>query len=95
MGGVQKEIDKYRDFLVIDVNEDYVKTSTSNTSRQGENTFTNPYWMHEEPKMKWYEKSGHLIGSEYVRHAYGPIYVLSAEVVAPLAIARNNRKVIG
>ncbi|KAI7992516.1 putative beta-1,3-galactosyltransferase 12 [Camellia lanceoleosa] len=37
-----------------------------------------------------YEKSGHLIGSEYVLHAYGPICVLSAEVVASLAIARNN-----
>ncbi|KAL6293953.1 hypothetical protein ACE6H2_002095 [Prunus campanulata] len=60
MGGVQKERDKYRDFLVIDVNEEY-------------------------------EKSGHLIGSEYFRHAYGPIYVLFAEVVASLAIARNNR----
>lgn len=41
-----------------------------------------------------YEKSGHLIGNEYFLHAYGPIYVLSAEVVASLAIARNNRCVI-
>ena len=40
-----------------------------------------------------YEKSGHLIGNEYFLHAYGPIYVLSAEVVAPLATARNNRSV--
>lgn len=38
-----------------------------------------------------YEKSGHLIGNEYFLHAYGPIYVLSAEVVASLAAARNNR----
>lgn len=37
-----------------------------------------------------YEKSGHLIGNEYFLHAYGPIYVLSAEVVASLASARNN-----
>ncbi|KAI7988461.1 putative beta-1,3-galactosyltransferase 12 [Camellia lanceoleosa] len=44
-----------------------------------------------DPKLKWYEKSGHLIGSEYFLHAYGPIYVLSAEVVGSLAIARNNR----
>lgn len=38
-----------------------------------------------------FEKSGHLIGNEYFLHAYGPIYVLSAEVVASLAAARNNR----
>ncbi|KAK9946275.1 hypothetical protein M0R45_011748 [Rubus argutus] len=43
-----------------------------------------------DPKMKWYEKSGHLIGNEYFLHAYGPIYILSAEVVASLATARNN-----
>ncbi|KAH9761611.1 putative beta-1,3-galactosyltransferase 12 [Citrus sinensis] len=43
-----------------------------------------------DPKMKWYEKSGHLIGNEYFLHAYGPIYVLSAYVVASLAAARNN-----
>ncbi|GAY57655.1 hypothetical protein CUMW_181110 [Citrus unshiu] len=43
-----------------------------------------------DPKMKWYEKSGHLIGNEYFLHAYGPIYVLSANVVASLAAARNN-----
>nr|POE68715.1 putative beta-1,3-galactosyltransferase 12 [Quercus suber] len=44
-----------------------------------------------DPKMKWYKKSGHLIGNEYFLHAYGPIYVLYAEVVASLATARNNR----
>lgn len=38
-----------------------------------------------------YEKSGHLIGNEYFLHAYGPIYVLSKEVVASLAAARNDR----
>ncbi|XP_061951307.1 probable beta-1,3-galactosyltransferase 12 [Populus nigra] len=43
-----------------------------------------------DPHKKWYEKSGHLIGKEYFLHAYGPIYVLAAEVVASLAAARNN-----
>ncbi|KAJ6862604.1 hypothetical protein NC652_039455 [Populus alba x Populus x berolinensis] len=47
-----------------------------------------------DPHKKWYEKSGHLIGKVYFLHAYGPIYVLSAEVVASLAAARNNRSVI-
>ncbi|CAL5380385.1 unnamed protein product [Camellia sinensis] len=50
--------------------------------------------MITDSKLKWYEKSGHLIGSEYVLYAYGPIYVLSAEVVASLAIARNNRLIM-
>ncbi|XP_020097629.1 probable beta-1,3-galactosyltransferase 12 [Ananas comosus] len=43
-----------------------------------------------DPKMKWYESSGQLIGNEYFLHAYGPIYALSADVVAALAIARND-----
>ena len=43
------------------------------------------------PKIFRFEKSGHLIGNEYFLHAYGPIYVLSKEVVASLAAARNNR----
>jgi len=38
-----------------------------------------------------YEKQGNLIGNEYFLHAYGPIYVLSAEIVASLAAARNGR----
>lgn len=41
-----------------------------------------------------YESSGQLIGNEYFLHAYGPIYALSADVVAALAIARNDRLVI-
>lgn len=32
-----------------------------------------------------------MIGNEYFLHAYGPIYVLSAEIVASLAAARNGR----
>ncbi|KAL2940361.1 putative beta-1 3-galactosyltransferase 12 [Bienertia sinuspersici] len=31
-----------------------------------------------------------FIGNEYFLHAYAPLYVLSAEVVASLATARNN-----
>ncbi|KAK8955686.1 putative beta-1,3-galactosyltransferase 12 [Platanthera guangdongensis] len=42
------------------------------------------------PKLKWYESSGHLLGNEYFIHAYGPIYALSGEVVASLAEARND-----
>ncbi|KAI0491946.1 hypothetical protein KFK09_026209 [Dendrobium nobile] len=42
------------------------------------------------PKLKWFESSGHLLGNEYFLHAYGPIYALSAEVVASLAEARND-----
>ncbi|XP_078438788.1 putative beta-1,3-galactosyltransferase 12 isoform X2 [Wolffia australiana] len=43
-----------------------------------------------DPKMKWYESSGHLIGNEYFMHAYGPIYIISADVASALSEARNG-----
>ncbi|KAL2466781.1 putative beta-1 [Abeliophyllum distichum] len=43
-----------------------------------------------DPKLKWFEPLSHLIGKEYFLHAYGPIYALSADVVASLASIRNN-----
>ncbi|KAL4308466.1 hypothetical protein GQ457_01G003950 [Hibiscus cannabinus] len=42
------------------------------------------------PKLKWYEPLSYLLGSEYFLHAYGPIYALSADVVASLVALRNN-----
>ncbi|KAI4333581.1 hypothetical protein L6164_018368 [Bauhinia variegata] len=43
-----------------------------------------------DPKLKWYEPLSLLLGKEYFVHAYGPIYVLSADVVASLVALRNN-----
>lgn len=43
-----------------------------------------------DPKLKWYEPLSHLLGKEYFLHAYGPIYALSAEVVASLVALRND-----
>lgn len=43
-----------------------------------------------DPKLKWYEPLGHLLGKEYFLHAYGPLYALSADVVASLVALRNN-----
>ncbi|CAK9276014.1 unnamed protein product [Sphagnum jensenii] len=43
-----------------------------------------------DAKFKWFEPNGYMLGSEYFLHAYGPIYALSAEVVASLSAARNN-----
>ncbi|KAJ3694085.1 hypothetical protein LUZ60_009565 [Juncus effusus] len=43
-----------------------------------------------DPKMKWYESKGDLIGSEYFLHAHGPIYALSSNVVAALASSKND-----
>lgn len=43
-----------------------------------------------DPKLKWYEPLAYLLGSEYFLHAYGPIYALSADVVASLVALRNN-----
>ena len=39
-----------------------------------------------------YEPLSYLLGSEYFLHAYGPIYALSADVVASLVTLRNNRQ---
>ncbi|KAL5199232.1 hypothetical protein ABZP36_020435 [Zizania latifolia] len=43
-----------------------------------------------DPKLKWYEPQSYLLGSDYFLHAYGPIYALSADVVASLVALRNN-----
>ncbi|KAL8223708.1 hypothetical protein R6Q57_019183 [Mikania cordata] len=46
-----------------------------------------------DPKLKWYEPLGYMLGKEYFLHAYGPIYALSADVVASLVALRNDRRV--
>ncbi|KAK6934158.1 Glycosyl transferase, family 31 [Dillenia turbinata] len=46
-----------------------------------------------DPNLKWYEPLGKLLGKEYFLHAYGPIYALSADVVASLVALRNDRQV--
>ncbi|KAH6795754.1 hypothetical protein C2S51_036740 [Perilla frutescens var. frutescens] len=46
-----------------------------------------------DPKLKWYEPLSNLLGKEYFLHAYGPIYALSADVVASLVALRNDRLV--
>ncbi|KAL1815380.1 hypothetical protein ACET3Z_017954 [Daucus carota] len=43
-----------------------------------------------DPKLKWYEPLSNLLGKEYFMHAYGPIYALSADVVASLVALRND-----
>lgn len=43
-----------------------------------------------DPKLKWYEPLSYLLGKEYFLHAYGPIYALSADVVASLGALRND-----
>ncbi|XP_043688296.1 probable beta-1,3-galactosyltransferase 14 [Telopea speciosissima] len=42
------------------------------------------------PKLKWYEPLSYLLGKEYFLHAYGPIYALSAEVVANMVALKND-----
>ncbi|XP_015082231.1 probable beta-1,3-galactosyltransferase 14 [Solanum pennellii] len=43
-----------------------------------------------DPKLKWYEPLGYMLGKEYFLHAYGPIYALSADVIMSLVALRNN-----
>ncbi|XP_065851353.1 probable beta-1,3-galactosyltransferase 12 isoform X2 [Euphorbia lathyris] len=128
MAQLDKEIDKYRDFMLIDVEEKYLRLPYKTLAffKAAYKLFEADYYVKADddiylrpdrlstllakershsmtyigcmkrgpvitdPKMKWFEKSGNLIGNDYFLHAYGPIYVLSAEVVASLAAARNN-----
>ncbi|XP_015573160.1 probable beta-1,3-galactosyltransferase 12 [Ricinus communis] len=128
MAQLEKEIEKYRDFMLIDVEEEYLRLPYKTLAyfkaaykffeadyyvkadddiylrpdrlatllaKERTHSFTYIGCMKKgpvitDPKLKWYEKSGDLIGSEYFLHAYGPIYVLSADVVASLAASRNN-----
>lgn len=43
-----------------------------------------------DSNLKWYEPLAYMLGKEYFLHAYGPIYALSADVVASLVALRNN-----
>ncbi|XP_020531657.1 probable beta-1,3-galactosyltransferase 12 isoform X1 [Amborella trichopoda] len=128
MAELEEEIEKYNDFMVIDVEEDYLKLPYKTLAffKAAFDLFEAEFYVKADddiylrpdrlatllakerpdtrtyigcmkkgpvitdPKMKWFEKSGHLLGNEYFYHAYGPIYALSAEVVASLAIARND-----
>ncbi|XVF35338.1 hypothetical protein REPUB_Repub18cG0137000 [Reevesia pubescens] len=128
MAMLEKEIEKYRDFMLLDVEEEYLKLPYKTLAffKAAFKLFEADYYVKADddiylrpdrlatllakershsvtyigcmkkgpvitdPKLKWYEKSGHLIGNEYFLHAYGPIHVLSAEVVASLAAARSN-----
>lgn len=128
MAELDKEIDKYKDFMLIDIEEEYSQLPYKTLAyfKAALKLFEADYYVKADddiylrpdrlatllakerthpmtyigcmkkgpvitdPKLKWFEKSGHLIGNEYFLHGYGPIYVLSAEVVASLAAARNS-----
>ncbi|KAK1375790.1 Hexosyltransferase [Heracleum sosnowskyi] len=128
MTELEKEIEKYNDFMILDIEEDYqkLKYKTLAYFKAAFQLFEADYYVKADddiylrpdrlatllakerthaltyigcmkrghvitnPKIKWYEKSANVIGSEYFLHAYGPIYALSAGVVASLAVARNN-----
>lgn len=128
MEELEKEIEKYNDFLILDIEEEYQKLNYKTLAyfKAAFQLFEADYYVKADDdiylrpdrlatllakerthaltyigcmkkgsvitnaKKKWYEKSADVIGSEYFLHAYGPIYVLSAGVVASLAVARNN-----
>ncbi|KAG7572312.1 Glycosyl transferase family 31 [Arabidopsis suecica] len=128
MAELEKEIKEYRDFVLLDVEEEYVRLPYKTLAffKAAFKLFEADYYvkadddiylrpdrlatllakerLHSQtyigcmkkgpvitdPKLKWYEKQGNLIGNEYFLHAYGPIYVLSAEIVASIAAARNG-----
>ncbi|CAN1293500.1 Probable beta-1,3-galactosyltransferase 12 [Linum perenne] len=90
MQQLQKEVEKYRDFLLTFFKAAYKHFEAEYYVKADDDIYLRPGPVITDPKLKWYEKSGHLIGNEYFLHAYGPIYVLSADIVASLAVARNN-----
>ncbi|XP_042519589.1 probable beta-1,3-galactosyltransferase 12 [Macadamia integrifolia] len=128
MADLEIEVEKYKDFMLIDIEEEYLKLPYKTLAffKAAYDLFEADYYVKADddiylrpdrlatllakerthpmtyigcmkkgpvitdPKMKWFEKSGHLIGNEYFLHGYGPIYVLSAEIVASLATVRNN-----
>lgn len=128
MADLRKEEEKYHDFMLIDVEEEYIKLPYKMLAffKAAFNLFDADFYVKADddiymrpdrlatllakdrphrltyigcmkkgpvitdPKLKWYESQGHLIGNEYFLHAYGPIYALSYEVVAALATARND-----
>ncbi|CAN6441722.1 unnamed protein product [Victoria cruziana] len=126
---LQEEVDKYNDFLLLDIEEEedlklpyktlaffkaafdlfdaefYVKVDddiylrpdrlATLLARDRIHPATYIGCMKKgavvtDPKMKWYEPAAHLLGKEYFNHAYGPIFALSAEVVAALSNTRND-----
>ncbi|KAL1204373.1 putative beta-1,3-galactosyltransferase 12 [Cardamine amara subsp. amara] len=128
MAELEKEIKKYRDFVLLDVEEEYLRLPYKTLAyfKAAFQLFEADYYVKADddiylrpdrlatllakerlhsrtyigcmkkgpvitdPKLKWYEKQGNLIGNEYFLHAYGPIYILSVEIVASLAAARNG-----
>lgn len=128
MADLDKEIEKYKDFIRLDVEEEYLKLPQKTLAffkaayvlfdadfyvKADDDIYLRPDrlatllakdrssprtylgCMKKGPvitdqKLKWFEPLGYLLGSEYFYHAYGPIYALSAEVVASLAIVRND-----
>ncbi|CAO2816696.1 unnamed protein product [Amaranthus hypochondriacus] len=128
MAELNQEVDKYKDFMRIDVDEENASPPYKTLAfliaafelfeadyfvKAGDDIYLRPDRLATllakerpqsmtyigcmkkgpvitDPKMKWYESQGHLIGNEYFLHAYAPLYVLSAEVVASLAASRNN-----
>lgn len=128
MAELDKEIEKYKDFIRLEVEEKYQKLAQKTLAffkaaymlfdadfyvKADDNIYLRPDrlatllakdrtssrtylgCMKKGPvvtnsKLKWFEPLGHLFGNEYFSHANGPIYALSAEIVASLALARND-----
>ncbi|XP_078170244.1 putative beta-1,3-galactosyltransferase 13 isoform X2 [Carex rostrata] len=129
MAALQREIEEYDDFILLDIEEEYSKLPFKTlaffkaayalydsdfyvkadddiylrpdrlsllVARERSHSQTYIGCMKKgpvftDPKLKWYEPLSPLLGREYFLHAYGPIYALSADVVASLVALRNNR----
>ncbi|KAM1101390.1 hypothetical protein ACFX13_007889 [Malus domestica] len=128
MAELSKEVAKYDDFVLLDIEEEYSKLPYKTLAffkaayalydadfyvkadddiylrpdrlslllaKERSHSQTYLGCMKKGPvftdsNLKWYEPLSYLLGSEYFLHAYGPIYALSADVVASLVALRNN-----
>ncbi|GER29170.1 eukaryotic translation initiation factor 5A [Striga asiatica] len=132
MAALKKEITKYDDFLLLDIEDEYTNLPYKTIA-----FFKAAYALYEsdfyvkadddiylrpdrlslllandrshsqtyigcmkkgpvitDSKSQWHEPLSYLLGKEYFLHAYGPIYALSADVVAILVALRNDRLVV-
>ncbi|KAL6538311.1 hypothetical protein OROGR_012299 [Orobanche gracilis] len=90
MSALHKEVAEYDDFLLLDIEEDLAFFKAAYALYESDFYVKADDDIYLRPDRLSYEPLAHLLGKEYFLHAYGPIYALSADVVASLAALRND-----
>ncbi|KAA3453093.1 putative beta-1,3-galactosyltransferase 14 [Gossypium australe] len=101
MAELKKEVAEYDDFLLLDIEEEYSKLPYKTLAffKAAYALFDSEFYVKADDDIYLrpgfciyvlYEPLSFLLGKEYFLHAYGPIYALSADVVASLVALRND-----